>query len=244
VVEAFDAVALYGQALGWTLRHRTILVEGTTDVDLFTLAARLELQATGFDLLGSDLAVIAAGERDRGGTQGVIRELVSLRGFSRTLLARNGRPIYRFIGFFDNDKAGQQAVKAARSLDTSIIEFKDVFRIHPVMPTTGNLDPSTLQKAFERENNSYKGLFWELEDLLPDHFFKALRDDYPNAITKTMQISDRVHWDLSRDGKARLHRLVKQYATRQDLNAVVDLLKAFRFYFSLPNLASPHTEDT
>ena len=104
----------------------------------------------------------------------MIGELVSLRSFSRTFLAPNGRPIYQFIGLFDNDKAGQQAVKAARSLDTSIIEFKDVFRIHPVMPTTGNLDPKTLQKAFERDNNNYKGLYWELEDLLPDHFFDAV----------------------------------------------------------------------
>jgi hypothetical protein len=210
------------------------LVEGTTDVDLFTLAARLEQRATGVDLLGSELAIVAAGERDRGGTQGVIRELVSLRSFSRTCLARNGQPIYRFVGLFDNDKAGQQAVKAARSLDTSIIEFKDVFRIHPVMPTTGNLDPKTLQKTFERENNNYKGLYWELEDLLPDHFFDAVIAEHPNVVVKTIQIGDKSHWDLSRDGKARLHQFTKQYAIREDLNAVIDVLKALRFYMCLP----------
>lgn len=53
---------------------------------LFELAARLEREATGQDLIGTDLAIIAAGERDRGGTQGVIRELVSLRSYSRTCL--------------------------------------------------------------------------------------------------------------------------------------------------------------
>lgn len=234
MAEQLDTVAQYGRALGWTLRRRTFLVEGTTDVSLFALAARLERNATGIDLLGSDLAIIAAGERDRGGTQGVIRELVSLRCFARTCLAQNGTPIYRFVGFFDNDKAGQLAVRAARSLDTSIIEFKDVFRLHPVMPTNGNLDPTTLQKTFERQNNDYKGLYWELEDLLPDHFFDALVDEHPNAVVRTMRIGGKIHRDLSRDGKARLHRFIYEYASRDDLTAVIDVLRALRFYMALP----------
>jgi hypothetical protein len=119
-------------------------------------------------------------------------------------------------------------------LDTSIVEFKDVFRLHPAMPVKGNLDPKTLQKTFEGENNNYKGLYWELEDLLPDSFFDAVVDGHPNAITKTTTIEGKTHRDLSPDGKARLHRLAKQYANREDLKAVIDVLRALRFYMALP----------
>lgn len=233
MADELDHIARYGQALGWTLRPKTLLVEGTSDVEIFELAARLEREATGQDLIGTDLAIIAAGERDRGGTQGVIRELVSLRSYSRTCLTRSGRPAYRFLALFDNDKAGQQAVRAATALDTSIVEFRDVFRLHPHMPTSGNLDPKTLQKAFERENLAYKGLNWELEDLLPNHFFDLLVQDHPSAVIRADKVADKVHWELTRDGKALLRKMIRQFGTHADLSATIAVLKAFHFYCSI-----------
>ena len=58
---ASDSVAQYGASLGMDVRPRTVLVEGTSDADLFRLAARLERSATGEDLLGSDLALVPQG---------------------------------------------------------------------------------------------------------------------------------------------------------------------------------------
>lgn len=233
MAEELNTVVRYGRALGWQLRYRTVLVEGTTDVELIELSARLEGEATGKELL-ADLAIVPAGIGDQGGTQGVIRELVCLRGYARTCLSPNGRPLYRFIGLFDNDKAGRQAIGAARNLDASILEFKDVFRLHPVMPTTGNLDPKTLQKSFERENGAYKGLDWELEDLVSESFLEAFLADYPTAIARTTPIGGRIHRDLTRDGKAHLHRFIKKHAMRDDLLSVIQLIKAIRFYMALP----------
>ena len=128
---------------------------------------------TGTDLLGADLAFVAAGIGDLGGTRGVCREFMCLRGLARNCLSQDSRPRYRFIGLFDNDKAGKQAVRTARAFDTSILEYKDVFRLWPVMPLPDNLDPGTVEKAFERANARYKGLEWEIEDLLPQEFFDA-----------------------------------------------------------------------
>lgn len=233
MAEELDTVKRYGLALGWELRSRTVLVEGTTDAELFQLAARLERNKTGVDLLGGELAIVAAGAGDQGGTRGVIRELVCLRGLARTCLLPNGRPRYRFVGLFDNDKAGRQAVSAARNLDTSILEYKDVFRLWPVLPSGGNLDPKTLQKSFDRENTHYNGLDWELEDLLPEQFFDAFLADHPNAVTKTTSIGGKIHRDLTRDGKAHLHRFVKRYAMHEDLLSVIDVLRAIRFYVCL-----------
>jgi hypothetical protein len=129
-----DAVARYAMALGFAIRSRTVLVEGTRDVDLFQLGADLERSAGGPNLLGHDLAIVAGGEGELGGTRGVIRELIGLRAMARTCLLSSGRPRYRFIALFDNDRAGRLAVKALRELDSSILEYKDVFRLWPAMP--------------------------------------------------------------------------------------------------------------
>ena len=79
----------------------------------------------------------------------MIRELVGLRAIARTYLLPNDRSRYRFIGLFDTDRAGRLAVRAAQDIDTSLLEYKDVFRLHPVMPMTGNLDPKSLKATFE-----------------------------------------------------------------------------------------------
>ena len=228
-----DSVALYANALGFSIGFRTVLVEGTTDKDLFHLAAHLELEKTGIDLLSQGLTFVAAGERERGGTRGVIRELITLRAMARTSLLSNGRPRYRFIGLFDNDKAGRLAVKMARDIDTSILEYKDVFRLWPIMPMIGNLDPGAMKRTFERENANYSGLDWELEDLLPQGFIDDLVSEYPQAVARSKSINGKAHWDFTCDGKARLHKLVKQHALHDDLVGVIDALKAIRFYMGL-----------
>ncbi|MDS0849098.1 hypothetical protein [Burkholderia cenocepacia] len=228
-----DFVAIYGASLGFSFRSRTVLVEGTTDVDLFKLAARLEFDKTGIDLLGDELAIVAAGERDRGGTHGVIRELVSLRGMARTCLLPNGRPRYRFIGLFDNDLAGKQAVKLARQVDSSILEYKDIFRLWPRMPLPGNMDPVIVKNCFERENSDYNALDWELEDILPGDFMEAFLSENPMAVARTKTIAGKTHRDLTRDGKARLHRFVAFHAVHDDLRGVIDTLKAIRFYLNI-----------
>lgn len=229
-MDELDSVARYGMTLGLTLCPRTVLVEGTRDVELFQFAARLEHLATGINLISDEFTIVAAGDGDRGGTKGVIRELITLRGIARTCLSQNGSPRYRFIGFLDNDKAGIEAVRLSRSIDTSILEYKDVFRLWPVMPQPGNLDPRTVQKSFERENDDYKGLEWELEDLLPDSFIAAFLSERPDAVRHSKSIKEKVHRDLSDDGKARLHRFIKDYAGHEDLRSVVDVLKALRYY--------------
>lgn len=236
MVDELDAVARYGAALGLTVRARTVLVEGTTDAELFQLASRLEYEATKTNLLGHDLMFVAAGERDRGGTHGVVRELVTLRGMARTCLSPDGRPKYRFIGLFDNDNAGRQAVKLARTVDNSILEYKDVYRLWPVMASPGNLDPGSVQRAFEHENAEYKGLDWEMEDLLPTSFIDAFIAEYPQAVARASEVNGKVHRDFTPDGKARFHRFIKLNALHSDLKGVIETLRAVRHCLGLPHL--------
>lgn len=228
-----DPVARYALSLGFAIAPRTIILEGRTDLELFTLGAQLERRETGELLLGCDLAAMIGGDGDEGGTAGVLRELITLRNIARTDLGPKGRPRYRFVALFDDDKAGRQAVRAARELDHSIIEFKDVFRLRPKMPMVSHADPTILEKRFREANEPYKNIEWEIEDLLSVQLLSAFCEECPGAVYREFQAGDSVHRDFTRDGKARLHRFAKNHAIRQDLLRVIEVLKAFRRYFGL-----------
>jgi hypothetical protein len=232
-VADLDPVARYALSLGFTIAPRTIILEGRTDLDLFTLAAHQERRETGGLLLGCDLAVMIGGDGDEGGTTGVLRQLITLRNIARTDLGPKGRPRYRFVALFDDDKAGRQAVRAARELDHSIIEFKDVFRLRPEMPMVSHADPTILEKRFREANEPYKNIEWEVEDMLSVQLLSAFLEEHPNAVSREARAADKLHRDFTRDGKARLHRFAKDHAIRQDLLEVIEVLKAFRRYFGL-----------
>ena len=233
MAEELDFVARYAMGEGLAIRTRTVLVEGTTDAELFRLAARLEYKATGTDLLGTELAVVAAGTGRLGGTRNLCRRLWVLRDLARNCLTKKGRLRYRFIGLFDNDDAGKQAIKAARAFDASIVEYRDVFRLWPVMPLPGSLDPGTVESAFRRANARYRTLKWELEDLLPREFVEVFLSEHPGAVVHSTSMGNKVHRELNPNGKSDLHRFVRRYAIRDDLGGVIEVLKAVRFYLRM-----------
>lgn len=233
--EQIDIVAKYGASRSWQLLPRSVLVEGTSDVSLFKLAAEHFHRDTGKALL-ADLAIIAAGEGDRGGTSGIVRELVTLRGLATAYLSPAGLPVYRVIGLFDNDTAGQKAVSGARAVDISITEYRDVFRLRPVMPRTGSLDPKALQRSFDSQNAAYKGLTWELEDLVGEPLMELFLEEHPTALVREYKVSDVVHRELTRDGKSHLVRFCKEHADLANLKRLVDVIQALRHYMNLPSI--------
>lgn len=230
-----DIVAKYGASKGWRLLPRSVLVEGTSDVSLLTLAADHFHRETGKALLG-DLAIVASGEGDRGGTSGVVRELVVLRNLATAYLSPAGFPVYRVIGLLDDDTAGRKAVTGARKIDVSIKEYYDVFRLRPIMPRTGSLDPSALERDYEKQNALYKGLAWELEDLVGEPLMSLFLEEYPTALVRVGKSSDAVHRDLTRDGKSQLVRFCNAHADLENLQGFVDVLHALRHYLRLPAL--------
>lgn len=239
--EDLDYIAYFARTKKFDIRPRTIFVEGTTDVALFELAAKLEKEKTGLDLLGDRLAIIAAGEGDEGGAKGVCRELVSFKNMAKGCLLPNGRQKYRFIGLFDNDRAGRQAISDVRKTDTSILEFKDVFRLWPVMPIGSNLDVEAIRRNFESKNEKYKNLDWELEDLLPNSFCETLITANPTVIHRSSTLHDKVHREWSSDGKAKLHRLTAQNAIYNDLEEVTHILRVFWHYLNIKPLEPEKT---
>jgi hypothetical protein len=229
MVEYPDPLAQYAKAKGCVARSRIILVEGTTDRTLFELAAACELRITGENLL-RDLCLIPAGEGDLGGTSGVIRELIGFRAVASTVLLPNGNPKYRVAALLDNDEAGRYAFRTFRQFDIRIREWSDVFLLAPVMPLTSNRDPSAIKSLIDRENAPYKGLNWEAEDLLPEDFLHAFEQEFSGAVVRRTVVQGRTHYDLTVDGKARLHRFVKMHAIHADFINVIETLRALRSY--------------
>jgi hypothetical protein len=228
-----DILATYATSVGYRPAPKILLVEGTSDVALFNRAAKLEFERTAVHLLGQDLSIVAAGESDAGGTHGVLQQLTTLRSLAKLCLGQNGKPRYRIVALFDNDRAGRDAVRAAHDFDKSILEYKDVFRLRPIMPTPVNIDAPAIQRAFEQENQPHKELDWELEDLLPQSFQTAFTEEHPSAQLKMVTNNGFVHRDYTRDGKARFHRYVREHALREDMAGVCDVLRSMRRYLNM-----------
>lgn len=190
----------------------------------------LEVTVSGKNLL-KDLAFVPAGERDNGGTNGVIRELIACRAFARANLAQNGFRRYRVVALFDNDKAGRQALKLARQLDLSIVEWKDVFLLLPIMPQSNNLDPTSIKRMFDEANQEYRSLDWEPEDLFPESFTKAFEDE--NGVVRKTTVGAKTHRDFTADTKARFHRFVRMNALHSDMAEVISFLQSLRSYLNL-----------
>ena len=224
-----DSVALYASSLGHLIRPRTVIVEGTSDVEIFELASNLLMADSGIKLLDDEFTLVAAGRGDQGGVNGVVREFIALRAMGRTCLLANGRAKYRFMALLDNDHAGRMGAKLLRSVDSSVVEYRDVFRLQPVMPIPGMLDPGTVEAAFIRENAGAKGLDWELEDLIDEGLVQDFLCENHGVVRETRKVGNYVHREFTPDGKAKLLQHVKRNAMLADLGGVVEALRAVRY---------------
>jgi hypothetical protein len=219
-------------AKGYAARPKIVLVEGTTDFDLLELAGRLEHRSTGVNVL-ADLAFVPAGHGSEGGTNAVIREMIAFRAFASTVLDPTGRPVYRICALLDSDKAGLQALKTLRQIDIGIVEYRDVFLLSPEMPATTNRDPGFIARLVQTANEQYKGIDWEIEDLLPIPFIVAFEQEYRTGIYRKSEKNGKQHHDFNADGKARFHRFVKLNAMAADLCNVVAMIRSLRSYLGL-----------
>jgi hypothetical protein len=226
-----DFVARYAASHGLRIAPRTLLVEGTSDEELLRRAAALQPRGAA-PLIGHDFTVVAAGVRDRGGANGVVRELIALRQLSRTALDQSGNPKYRFAALFDNDVAGNAALRTACSIDTSIVENRDVFRLRPSMPVIAMTEPGAVGRALQKANAPYSILKWEIEDAFEPDFVEAFVEDNASALIKRQDVAGKTHWEFTDDGKARFHRFVHAHANSEDLNGIRAVLLAMRCYMN------------
>ena len=231
---AEDIVRIYARHKGWEIGSCNVLVEGVSDCELFLVAAKRYKRDAGEDLLSGGLRFVYAGPRHEGGTHGVVRELTVTRNLAKYALTAQGLPQYRFVGLVDDDAAGRQAIENARVADASVVEYRDIMRIRPNMICgCGSVDLEDLRMEFERRNEVFEGLDWELEDLLRVGFVEAFCAQLSNSLERRHEVAGRVHWELTRKGKRELNRFARTEASLEDLGGVVCAMRSLRFCLGL-----------
>lgn len=220
----------FAARLGWTLAKVNVLVEGSHDVSLLVHAAKLYRSAHGIDLLGADLAIMAAGLGNDGGVEGINRRLPTIRQVAAADPDQNGKLRHRFLGLYDNDTAGRRAIAAISAYDATIRKFSEVFLLRPAMPLKGGADHRALQQRFERDNEQCKDLDWEIEDLVNPVFLDLFEEEYPTAVRSRNNSANLTHRNFTEQGKRDLVKFVLGHSTLDDLSDVIRLIRALRDY--------------
>ncbi|MGE8328668.1 hypothetical protein [Pseudomonas urmiensis] len=219
--------------LGWHVARGNVIVEGTSDVKIIELAAKLYKETHEIELLGEDLSVIAAGLGDEGGVNGINKRYQAIRQIAAAETAFNQRPAHRFIALYDNDRAGREAIGRITDFDVSISEYSEVFLLHPVMPLKNGTNSQGMKIRFERDNSNYRNLDWEIEDLISEDLLLAFEAEAPGDVSRKPDIGGLTHRNFTRDGKYKLLKFIETYATLKDLSKVIALIKALRDYCHL-----------
>lgn len=227
-----DMIAAYAASKPWTLRPNIVLVEGTSDEALFALADRLSADV-GRALLGDEICVVAAGRRDRGGTFGVARELITLRSMVPLVLDRQGRPAYRVMGLVDNDTEGRRIITDLLRLDRGTVELRDIVAVRPITPIFGRPDPRGRQAEYDLVNLPYHNLDWEIEDTLSSRLLRLFEQRHPQLAPQKSLRGGKTHHEFTKDAKTALHRLAQQEATLDDLAGVIAIARMIRSMFGL-----------
>ncbi|CAM4255704.1 hypothetical protein [Palleronia rufa] len=217
----------------WTPGTANVLVEGTTDVAYLQLAKEAWQRESGHDLFGDGFAVFAAGLKDDGGVQGVTRELTTCHNLARRDF-ENRMGERRIVGLFDDDHAGRKQMDLVCQLDFRIKPYRDVFLLHPVMPTVRTSDWQALRNNTLRDNRPFEGLDHEIEDLLSEDLLREFEHANPGVVTSRRERAGRVHRDLTPEGKRLLRDHAKREALMEDLLDLVRLLCTLRAYLGLP----------
>lgn len=227
-------VETFAATLDWKVCANNVIVEGTSDVALFWHAAALYFERHKTAILGSQIAILAAGKANDGGVDGLNRRLNAIRQMADADRGPDGSLRYRFIGLYDNDGAGRRGVENACKFDRRLIRCSDLFLLNPIMPLASGADHATLRQRFELANAPYKGMDWEIEDLLSERLLLEFTKQHPGAIASVRELAGRKHREFAGDGKYQLHKFVPKVATLEDLTDVVKAIRALHDYFRLP----------
>lgn len=225
-------VEIFASKLGWKVSDCNVIVEGTSDVEWMWLGAGLYYERHKTPILGDRISILPAGIKDDGGVEGVNRRLNAARQLADADRKPDGSLQYRFIGLYDNDRAGRRAVDNACAFDRRLKRYGDLFLLHPVMPFGSGVGPS-LSQRFELENARFKGLDWEIEDLLSERIFTAFSLVRSNAVSSVKECAGRKHHELTKEGKYQLRKFAKDNAQLEDILEIVKLIRALRDYFRL-----------
>lgn len=224
----------YAAMNGWSLSTGNVMVEGTSDVAYFELAARLHRSHSGTLLLGNDLSIFAAGLEEEGGTFGISEKFPTLFNLASLDQDPNGSRRFRVIALLDDDTMGRSAVNLIAGGHRQIREFESTFRLRRIMPRrTDSARALALQTG--AANAVFGRLECTIEDMLSDELcarFVTSKADAVDRPASTMATGTHRYWTPS--GKRLLRQFAEAQATIDDVHAMVEVLRSLRSYLGLP----------
>lgn len=226
----------YANGKGWNIGTANVLVEGTSDVRYLRLARDLWQRESSHDLFDSGFTVFEAGLKDDGGVQGVVRELQTLRQMA-SQDAANLMTERKFVGLFDNDDAGRKHARMLCEMDFRVKHYRDVFLLHPIMPTSNGVLGPELKRRAEAQNGSCEGLDWEIEDYLSEDLIRGFYNAHPGTLVSKQEMAGRVHHEFNRAGKRQLQDYVAEEALVEDMTEIILLICSLRDYLGLEHEA-------
>lgn len=228
-------VAHYAKEIGWTIGRRNLLVEGSTDVVLLELAAAVHSSKTKEQLLGEDLQVVAAGYGEMGGVGAVERRFMTIHELGQLDLELPKRERIRLLPLFDDDEAGRATFRSITQQRHPFRSYVDVFLLKRRYPAVRPGSPSFLDHLREI-NREWEGMDCEMEDLLGQGLLDVFCKGHTGSLKRDPVVrGNGHHHEWTADGKAKLHRFVRDYAMHDDLTDLIRLLKYVRWIFDLPN---------
>jgi hypothetical protein len=190
-------------------------------------------------LIDETLRVFAIGVGDEGGTDGMMDRLRLLAETLRIFPIEDRDRRIRVICVFDDDPKGRGAFNA---MSGKFIPWSDIFLLRRKYPRNAR-DPKTFEAVTAKLNEAYlvdKRCFCEIEDLIARSVIDAFVGANPFCLQKEIRsFGDGFHCDLHQAAKGKLVRFVEENALLEDVELMVELLKSFRFLFSLPVDGTP-----
>ncbi|AZD30739.1 hypothetical protein [Pseudomonas chlororaphis] len=220
--------------LGWRLARGNVMVEGTSDVEYFEIAAYLYNVKTGLNLIGEDFSVFAAGEKDDGGAPGIMERFPSIFTTAMHDVDAASKIKYKIIAVADDDHYGKIAVNAVPKGHRAIFEYEHIFRLRRIMPLrAGSRD--ALKNQTRQANEEYGALDCVIEDLLSLAIIKEYQASNPGHLSgNIITLGKGHHAPWTPQGKSGLLKFTRKKAKIDDVELLVDVLKALRSYVGLP----------
>jgi hypothetical protein len=177
-------------------------------------------------LIDADFSIFAVGERDEGGTFGILERLWQLSANLRVdPVDVYGRQM-RVICLLDDDYAGR---KAFSTLKSSYTPWQDIFKIQRCFPK-GTRDPKTFGRMWERDNHDWKEVYCETEDLIERELLEYFVSENHDVLKSDVLIQGNIHhFDFDGFAKPKLVKFVRENASLTDMQNLVDLLKNLRW---------------
>lgn len=230
-----DHVRWFANKVGWAIELGVnVVVEGEHDVRYFRLADKLYRQATGRRLLGEGFHVFSAGIEDAGGTDGIMEYFHTVHRVAKMeLRAEDLLPIFRLAALLDDDKKGREAVRFLTATHTGCIQWRDVFLLQRRYPVDTR-EVKQIDRRVRELNADWKSHNCEIEDLLPKPMIDLFQETHAKCFSRDpVEVAGRWHFEFAVATKGLLCSEVERSAMSQDLNDIIEVLKALRFFLAV-----------